>query len=173
MNFFELFGLPVIFDVDMVSLKQRFHKLQQATHPDKFVLATDQERRVAMQKVTQVNEGFQILKNPILRAQHLLQIKGIENPPQAKTINDPQFLLQQMTWRESLEDSRSQSDPFAVIANLIDEISKETVKLETVINDYFKDDQLEPVAEIISKLQFFHKLKQEAESIEADLEDQL
>lgn len=173
MNFFELFGLPVIFDVDMANLQQSFHKLQQATHPDKFVLATDQERRLAMQKVTLVNEGFQILKNPIARAQHLLEIKGVENPPQAKTVTDPQFLLQQMTWRESLEGCRSQPEPFVVISNLIDEISKETVKLEIVINDYFEDDQLEPIAEIISKLQFFHKLKLEAESQEADLEDQL
>jgi len=67
MNYFEVFDLPVSFDIDTDTIAERYRDLQRVVHPDKYVNAPDRERRLAMEKATQVNEAFQTLKNPLSR----------------------------------------------------------------------------------------------------------
>ena len=76
-NFFELFDIPVAFQIDSGLVAERYRKLQQALHPDRFANASDSERRLSVQRTAQVNEAFQTLKSPLLRARYLLQLKGI------------------------------------------------------------------------------------------------
>jgi molecular chaperone HscB len=64
---FELFGLPRSFTVDSELLDGRYRELQRAAHPDRFVNASDQQRRVSMQQATDINEGYLTLKDPLRR----------------------------------------------------------------------------------------------------------
>ena len=67
-NHFELFGFPLVFDIDQTQLAERYRELQRSLHPDRFANASEQERRVSVQKAAQVNEAFQTLKAPLARA---------------------------------------------------------------------------------------------------------
>ncbi|OAD23046.1 co-chaperone HscB, partial [Candidatus Thiomargarita nelsonii] len=98
-NHFEIFELPVSFDINKDTLAQRYRDLQRAVHPDKYANAPDRERRLAMQKTVQINEAFQTLKNPLTRAGYLLQLQGID---QNDGIMDGEFLMTQMDLREEL-----------------------------------------------------------------------
>ena len=71
---FERFGLPQSFDVDRELLDTRYRESQRAVHPDRFVNATDQERRLSMQRATDINEGYQTLKDPLKRGRYLLEL---------------------------------------------------------------------------------------------------
>jgi molecular chaperone HscB len=103
-NHFELFGLPVGFALDRELLAERFRALQDAVHPDRFARASDQERRLSMQASTRVNEGFQVLKDPLQRALYLL---GLHPDPSAEAVpQDPGFLMEQMELRETLADAQ-------------------------------------------------------------------
>jgi molecular chaperone HscB len=62
-NHFELFGLPVSFEIDLSTLDAAYRKIQNQVHPDKFASGTDTEKRVAMQWTTRANEAYQTLKN--------------------------------------------------------------------------------------------------------------
>ena len=73
---FELFGLPLSFDVDMGQLDSRYRELQRTVHPDRFANASDQERRISMQQATQINEGYQVLKDSLRRGRYLLELCG-------------------------------------------------------------------------------------------------
>ncbi|MDY6992947.1 MAG: Fe-S protein assembly co-chaperone HscB, partial [Pseudomonadota bacterium] len=66
-NYFELFDLPVSFEIDRDDLGQKYRQLQQSNHPDNFAQATEAERRLAMQKSTHINEAFHTLKDPMSR----------------------------------------------------------------------------------------------------------
>ena len=71
-NFFELFNLPIGFEIDTQDLAERYRSLQAAVHPDKFASSSDLERRIAIQQSARINEAFQTLKNPLQRARYLL-----------------------------------------------------------------------------------------------------
>ena len=73
-SYFELFGLPLGFRVDGVRLAEGCRALQGAFHPDRYVHATDQERRLSLQAATRINEAYQTLRDPVRRARYLLDL---------------------------------------------------------------------------------------------------
>lgn len=109
-NHFELFQLPEEFAIDMSTLNLAYHEMQGRVHPDKFATASDAEKRVAMQWATQVNEAYQTLKSPLRRATYLCEMHGVDLQTESNTAMPPDFLMQQMEWREALDDARAQKD---------------------------------------------------------------
>ena len=73
-NFFELFDLPVSYDVDLNKIQQQYMKLQKKVHPDKFANGSDLEKRISMQQTSRINEAKATLKDPVLTAIYLLEL---------------------------------------------------------------------------------------------------
>lgn len=115
-NHFELFQLPVQFAVDQAQLERAFLEVQSRVHPDRFVSASAAEKRVAMQWATRANEAYQTLKYPHSRAQYLCQLHGVDLQAESNTAMPPAFLMQQMEWRETLQEARQASDEAALDA---------------------------------------------------------
>ena len=113
-NHFELFQLPPTFAVDQDALDAAYREVQGRVHPDRFVNATDTEKRVAMQWATRANEAYQTLRNPQKRAQYLCEINGVDLQTESNTAMPASFLMQQMEWREALEDARAAKDAGAL-----------------------------------------------------------
>mgnify|MGYP003576261807 FL=1 len=113
-NHFELFQLPATFAVDQDKLDAAYRDVQGRVHPDRFVNATDAEKRVAMQWATRANEAYQTLRNPQKRAQYLCEINGVDLQTESNTAMPAAFLMQQMEWREALEDARDTKDAAAL-----------------------------------------------------------
>jgi molecular chaperone HscB len=109
-NHFELFHLPQQFAVDTGALDSAYRDVQSRVHPDRFINATDAEKRVAMQWATRANEAYQTLKNPQKRAQYLCELNGVDLQTESNTAMPAAFLMQQMEWREELDDARSGKD---------------------------------------------------------------
>ncbi len=109
-NHFELFHLPQRFDTDMSALDKAYREVQSRVHPDKFINATDTEKRVAMQWATRANEAYQTLKNPYKRAAYLCELNGIDLQIESNTAMPGEFLMQQMEWREALEEAKAARD---------------------------------------------------------------
>lgn len=107
---FALFGLPRRYTIDLPELEQRYREIQTRVHPDKHVNLSDTERRLAMQWSTQVNEAYQTLRLPLRRAQYLLHLAGIDVGLERNTAMPPDFLMQQMEWREALEEVNRAAD---------------------------------------------------------------
>jgi molecular chaperone HscB len=116
-NHFELFHLPRQFAVDMAALDAAYREVQGRVHPDRFVNATDAEKRVAMQWATRANEAYQTLKNPQKRAQYLCELNGVDLKMESNTAMPMEFLMQQMEWREELAEARAGKD-----AELLDKL---------------------------------------------------
>jgi molecular chaperone HscB len=115
-NHFELFNLPQQFAVDAGALDSAYRDVQGRVHPDKFVNATDAEKRVAMQWATRANEAYQTLKNPQKRAQYLCELNGVDLQTESNTSMPMAFLMQQMEWREELGEARAGKDSDALEA---------------------------------------------------------
>ena len=103
-NHFELFHLPQQFTLNQADLDAAFREVQTRVHPDKFVQASDAEKRVAMQWSTRANEAYQTLKKPLQRATYLCELQGIDLQTESNTNMPAAFLMQQMEWREAFDD---------------------------------------------------------------------
>ncbi len=109
-NHFALFHLPQQFAIDTVALDAAYREVQNQVHPDKFVSAADAEKRVAMQWATRANEAYQTLKSPFKRVVYLCELNGVDLQVESNTAMPTVFLMQQMAWREALDDVRDTRD---------------------------------------------------------------
>lgn len=103
---FALFALPWRFTLDPDALTQAWRQLQAAVHPDRFVNASPVEKRLAMQWSTQVNTAYRTLRDPQLRAAYLCELHGAPIDAESNTAMPSEFLLQQLQWREQLDELR-------------------------------------------------------------------
>ncbi|MCW5652760.1 Fe-S protein assembly co-chaperone HscB [Hydrogenophaga sp.] len=104
-NDFEIFGLSPRFALARDALDARWKDLQREAHPDRFATAGAQAQREAMQWSVRINEAYQRLKDPLKRAAYLCELHGAPVRAEDNTAMPPAFLMQQMQWREDLEDA--------------------------------------------------------------------
>jgi molecular chaperone HscB len=104
---FTLFDLPRRHALDRADLDRRWRALQAEVHPDRFAAQGDAAQRVAMQWAVRVNEGYQRLKDPLRRATYLCELGGVPIGAEINTAMPASFLMQQMEWREALDEAAS------------------------------------------------------------------
>jgi molecular chaperone HscB len=107
---FELFGLPEQFEQDRAPIDARWKELQREAHPDRFAAQGAAAQRVAMQWSVRINEAYQRLKDPLKRAAYLCELRGAPINAENNTAMPTEFLMEQMAWREALEDAKSEAD---------------------------------------------------------------
>jgi molecular chaperone HscB len=113
---FTLFGLPPRQALDGADLDARRRDLQSQVHPDRFAAEGAAAQRLAMQWAVRVNEAYQRLKDPLSRGTTLCALRGVAVDAERSTAMPVAFLMQQMQWREALEDA-----PDAVSLQAIDD----------------------------------------------------
>jgi len=106
-NDFELFDVPVQFAQDRAQLDTRWKALQREAHPDRFAAEGAAAQRLAMQWSVRINEAYQRLKDPLKRAAYLCEIQGAPVQAENNTAMPAAFLMQQMAWRENLDETDS------------------------------------------------------------------
>ncbi|MCM5680317.1 Fe-S protein assembly co-chaperone HscB [Schlegelella sp. S2-27] len=110
LNDFELFDVPERFDVERALLDERWKALQARVHPDRFASQGAAAQRVAMQWAVRVNEAYQRLKDPLKRASYLCQLRGAPIQAESNTAMPADFLMQQMAWRETLDEAQGEGE---------------------------------------------------------------
>ena len=109
-NDFEIFGLSPQFAVDRAAIDARWKDLQREAHPDRFATADAQSQRQAMQWSVRINEAYQRLKDPLKRAAYLCELHGAPIQAENNTAMPKAFLMQQMQWREDLDEASGLED---------------------------------------------------------------
>jgi molecular chaperone HscB len=104
---FELFGVPRRFAQERSALDARWKELQREAHPDRFAAQGGAAQRVAMQWSVRINEAYQRIKDPMRRAAYLCELNGAPIRAEDNTAMPAEFLMQQMEWREALDDAHS------------------------------------------------------------------
>lgn len=102
---FRLFGLAAGFVLDRTVLDERWKSLQRQAHPDRFAAQGAAAQRVAMQWSVRINEAYQRLKDPLKRAAYWCELNGSPIKAESNTAMPPAFLMQQMEWREALDEA--------------------------------------------------------------------
>ena len=164
-NYFELFQLPIQLPIDNGQLTANYQQLQRQYHPDNFAQATDNEKVAIIQKSAMINDGYQTLKNPLKAAEYLLSLQGVDVAIEQNIIHDADFLMEQFSLREKLDDIESQNniellDYFhseisqrekQVYQQLLGDISQQN--WQAALNQIYKIRYLARLIEQIEKLQ--------------------
>lgn len=172
-DFFTLFRLPRSFrSVPLAELDERYREMQHAVHPDRFAAASEQERRLSMQWSVRVNEAYQTLKTPLLRAQYLIQLAGHDPGAEAKPVMDTDFLMEQMEWREAVMETRMGKDHHE-LEHLHQRLHHDLAARYETLAALLDDAQDYPAAiGAVRQLMFLEKLETEIDDALAALEDE-
>ena len=158
-NHYELFGLQPRFSLELSELDAAYKGIQSRVHPDRFVHASDADRRASMQSATQVNEAYRTLKNPLARARYLLALHQVDVQSESNTAMPPEFLLEQMQWREAVEDAAGQSDELARLGlRLGREMQEHYAQLERNLD---RERNFAEGSDSVRKLMFLERLREE------------
>ena len=174
MNYFQLFNLPAKFDLDLTELGSRYLKLQKQFHPDQHSSGSERDKLLAVQHTANINDAYHSLKQPLLRAEHLLALRGLKISHEQRSFTDPLFLMQQMELREQLAEIDQSNDPDSVIDSIDEQLQQQKKVLQQQLAkalDAETTEQDQLAADLIRKLKFFYKLQQELELIAQQLQD--
>lgn len=164
-SYFELFGLSPQFNLDLAKLETNYRSIQSASHPDRFVTASLSEKLRSMQTATMANEAYQALKNPAHRAQYLLALQGIEVVAETNTAMPADFLMQQIEWREAIDDAK-QSKNIDALDALLAEMQQEARTLQATLIDLIDVKKNAPLAvDATRKLIFIDKVCEDINKI--------
>ena len=161
---FTLFGLPPRFALDRSALDARWRALQGEVHPDRFTSEGAAGQRVAMQWALRVNEAYAVLKDPLKRGAYLCEMRGAPIAAENNTAMPAAFLMQQMEWREALDDARDVDDVDALLQQVTDHRRIALTQLEKTLDH---DHDFTAAAQQVRALMFVERF---AHDIDARLE---
>jgi molecular chaperone HscB len=143
---FDLFAVPATFAQERATLDARWKELQREAHPDRFAAQGTAAQRLAMQWSVRINEAYQRLKNPIRRASYLCELHDAPIAAETNTAMPAAFLMQQMEWRESLDDARDATALDALHAEVVAARARILSSLDWLIDE--KGDYAEAAAQV-------------------------
>ena len=170
-SFFELFGFDVEYAIDCVELDHRYRELQKQFHPDKYVASDDRERRMALQVSAHINEGYDVLKSPLKRAQYLLKLADVDASGENTTIQDGEFLMQQIMLREQLEEVADATDIESAIEQLRDSVEQSYQQMRDDFAAAYAKVDYPRASRLVTRMQFLFKLLVEVDRVEERLLD--
>ncbi|MER2554112.1 MAG: Fe-S protein assembly co-chaperone HscB [Thauera sp.] len=170
-DYFGLFGLPRRYALDEGALEAAWHELQARVHPDRHAHLSDVEKRRSMQWATRVNEGFRVLRKPLERAQYLLVLAGVDAALETNTAMSPEFLMEQMEWREAVEEAREAAE-----VSELEELHRRLLGHAREVRGHLgvqldEERDYEAAADTVRRLMFIQKLQQEIDDALLALEN--
>jgi molecular chaperone HscB len=157
---FTLFGLPQRFELDRAALDERRRALQAEVHPDRFAAEGAAAQRIAMQWAVRVNEAYRRLKEPLARGAYLCELRGQPVRAEDNTAMPPDFLVQQMAWREALDDAEG-ADAIETIAAEVR--AAERRRLAALQQALDRDGDVAAAAAQVRALMFVARFRQDIE----------
>ena len=153
-DFFALFHLPQDYAIDLAALEQTYRVLAAQYHPDRAAALSAFHQKENMMMTARVNQAYGVLRDDIERGVHLLALHGIDANAHEHNIADPEFLMQQMAWREDLDNART-----------LDEVNKLNQQIQEVKCDIqqqlvaeFHNQNYQNAVQTLQRLRFVYKL---------------
>ena len=168
-NYFEIFRLPVDFNIDISELSERHRELQKEVHPDRFASGTEQEKRLSMQWSALVNTAHETLRSPLPRGIYMLELRGLrlDHNPQLPT----ELLMRQIQLREELEEFEEFEESTSALERLDRFKTRLNRKLDELGQLFSVTEYDEAALELVYEMQFLTKLLVAADQFEEKLLD--
>ncbi len=142
MNYFELFGLPIGFQVDTQKLRAAFMEIQKASHPDKFAQGSSEEQEAALEQSSMANKGFTLLNQKERILPYVLELLGIMTPDEKYAL-EPAFLMEMMDLNEAWMDAEDENAK----QSIINQVEKLKTEIYAPIQTYMEMGQIDSLSQ--------------------------
>jgi len=166
MDHFARLGLPAALDIEPAALDRVYFAGQRQWHPDRFVSRPPEERARASTEAAALNDAYRTLKDPLSRAFHLAELRGVEMPGDGKTIDDPELLMEAMEAREALGDATT---PQAIDSLAARALGDKQEALDGLASLFLRDDK-PAIRKALLRLRYLDKFADEARARRTNLE---
>jgi molecular chaperone HscB len=166
---FALLGLPRAFALEAAELERRYRDGQRKLHPDRFALKSAEERRASLSRATDLNEAYRTLQDPARRAAYLLALRGVALPTDGRRKTrpaEPEFLMEVLDLRESLDEAKREKDLARVEALALDVRARRDSTLGEIERALGGDTAGEAVLPMLDRLKYFTRFLDEVTAIE-------
>jgi len=113
------------------------------------------------------------LRQPRLRARYLLEQAGLSFNDDRDTTNDTVFLMQQIEWREAIEEAEDAAEPLTALEQLTKNLNAELQSLESAFASAWQQQAYEAAKTAWLKMRFYERLLEDAQTRLERLEDEL
>lgn len=163
-NDFELFGLPMRFAQDAATLDERWKALQREIHPDRFAAQGEAAQRLAIQWSARINEARMRLRDPLKRATYLCELHGQPIGAEDNTAMPADFLMQQMQWREELDDAETPAQIQALASTV--RLEQDTA-MQALTQAIDQQQDFVAAARLVRRLMFMQRFAQDLHARQA------
>ncbi len=170
-SYFELFDLELAFDIDVKRLHSEQQRLQAIFHPDRYVNASEQEKRLSVQQASWINEAFDILSNPVKRARYMLVLSGLELNDESETTTDTDFFMDQIAIREEIDECRSDVDPLSCCDHIAKKLRSKAEQFGLEFVASFNQGQLDNARLSSRKMLFIQRILDQLTDFQIELEE--
>ncbi len=175
---FEALGLEPAFDLDLAEAEKRHRDLSKALHPDRYAGRSPAERRQALGKAIEVNEAWRALKDPLRRAEALLELLGLAVEEGQEPKAAPELLMDMMERREELASAARVKDGSKIRTLARDVEKKERTLLERLTEGFrqalgaengSREKSREAILTALGQLRYYRRFLDEAAAMEDEL----
>lgn len=170
MDYFTLFGLPARYQLDTQALSLRFQDLQRQYHPDKFASGSQAEQLAAVQQSATINQAWQTLRHPLMRAEYLLSLHGfdlVQFFAQLQLFHQERGVAHSMLLTDEIEQAKDE----ARLESFIKRVKKMFDTRHQLMVEQLDNETWDAAADTVRKLRFLDKLRSSAEQLEEKLLD--
>ncbi|WWO98791.1 MAG: Fe-S protein assembly co-chaperone HscB [Candidatus Dasytiphilus stammeri] len=163
-NYFEIFRLPVGFDIDEKLLATRFYELQQKFHPDHWINKSATEKKFFLERCALINKAWQVLRKSFSRSEYLLSLYGF-NICNEQSCTDIRLLKEQLELREECEKVEQELNEVRLnnfVRKIDNLISTFTIQIEKEMGS----QQWKSAVNTLQKLKFLNKLRHHLDELE-------
>jgi len=143
-----------VFDIDSSRLHAEQQRLQATYHPDRYVNASEREKRVSVQVASWVNQAYETLQDPVKRSRYLLEING-----------------EQIDLREQVESCRDAEDGLQRSDEIEARLAQRANELAAEFVSHFEISEFDKAMTSSRKMQFVQRIQQQLSELQFELED--
>jgi molecular chaperone HscB len=166
LNHFELLGLKPTYDVDPADLRRRYLRVSRGVHPD-HLQEQAADPAAGLRVSAQLNEAQRVLRDPVLRAEYLLELHG--GKPASEDRRVPEGVLAKtMLLREEIDEARAHSDTDALgacrqtIQQSVDDTLAEITQLAGALPG--NEAQRDALRAALNAMKYYQRLQSECAS---------
>jgi molecular chaperone HscB len=148
-NYFKLFDLEAVIDIDKSILERKYFNLLSQYHPDKMIGKSNKEKINAMSMSITINKAFEVLKNKLLCVEHILQINNYAITDNIRP--NANLVEELLEIREDVEENQ----------NIQLHINNVTIKIENLwcqIEEYNQNKDWNKMQDSIISIKYYQKL---------------
>lgn len=142
------------FAIDVRALRNEFLRKQATAHPDHH---PGEHKARAEALSARINDAYKTLSDPLLRAQYILSMRGIDLAgDETAKVEDQELLLEVLEARETIEEAKTESD----LAPLREGIERRTNESVTVLEQAFQSDDMQTARIEAIKLRYWMNIQE-------------